>query len=239
MKTRPTVTDEEIKGYMNFDSLLTQHQAQKAKHQKLIRKGLLFLAAASVGIITYWALPSTTPEPVVKEASVQDHEPVTTTSVTDSSTSVPSAQLPGTQATESKNDPQEKPAAKKQIVSPDKSPSEQKPSEAPAFQYQEAEPVAGYPHLYNYFSNELKYPPEALPDSIQGVVSVYFIINAEGKPEKISIQNSLGPAFAREAIRLIEHMPPWKAAQLNDRKVPAKISLPITFQIVKPKAPQP
>lgn len=239
MKSRPTATDEEIKGYMNFDSVVKQHQSQRASRQKLFRNSLLILAGATVGLITFWAIPSDQPVAPAKETVMVKTNPPTTTSPVDSASTQSTKPAIQEKPVEINVDHQEKPAATKKTEAQEKSISEKKQADSPAFQYHEAEPIGGYPNLYNYFSNELKYPPEALPDSIEGVVSVYFIINAEGKPEKISIQNSLGPAFDRETIRLIENMPPWKAAQLNNKSVPAKISLPITFQIIKPKAPQP
>jgi TonB family protein len=101
--------------------------------------------------------------------------------------------------------------------------------------YRQAEPVDGYASLYEYFSSSLVYPVDAPSDSIQGVLTVTFTINAEGKPESISIHNSLGKAFEREAIRLIQEMPEWKPAQLNNKPVPSKMSLPLTFQIKEEK----
>jgi protein TonB len=97
----------------------------------------------------------------------------------------------------------------------------------------QAEPVAGYPALYEYFMRELKYPAEAVADSVQGVVSVMFTINAQGKPEKIQVEQSLSPALDREAMRVIANMPAWKPATYNQKPMPSRISLPLTFQIKK------
>jgi TonB family protein len=102
--------------------------------------------------------------------------------------------------------------------------------------YVPAEPIKGYPELYSYFSNNLLYPKEAMKDSVQGVLTVSFIINKNGKPEKIEVANSLGTLLDQEAIRLIREMPEWKPAVLNGKPIPSRISLPITFQLVKVKA---
>ncbi|HEY0653411.1 MAG TPA: energy transducer TonB, partial [Chryseosolibacter sp.] len=99
--------------------------------------------------------------------------------------------------------------------------------------YVQASPVNGYPHLYAYFSRELKYPEEAKKDSIGGEVIAVFTISADGSPEKIVIEYSLGPAFDREVIRLITNMPPWSPATYNEKPVASKMSLPLTFQIKK------
>ncbi|HEX6226089.1 MAG TPA: energy transducer TonB, partial [Chryseolinea sp.] len=101
--------------------------------------------------------------------------------------------------------------------------------------YVQAEPAQGYSVLYNFFSTNLKYPPEGLKDSIQGVQTISFVINTMGKPEDITIVNSLGKSFDEESTRLVENMPDWKPAMLDGKPVASKISLPITFQIQKIK----
>jgi TonB family protein len=85
--------------------------------------------------------------------------------------------------------------------------------------------------LYAYFSKELIYPEEAVKDSIEGVLIVKFLINKEGKPEKIQTSGSLGILFDKEAIRLIEHMPLWKSATVNGNPITSRLSLPLTFQL--------
>jgi TonB family protein len=96
--------------------------------------------------------------------------------------------------------------------------------------YREAQPVEGFSHLYKYFSTELKYPEEAIRDSIQGLVTVTFMIDSQGRPGKISILNSLGPLFDAEAIRLVNNMPAWRPATIDGKPIAAKFSLPLNFQ---------
>jgi protein TonB len=79
----------------------------------------------------------------------------------------------------------------------------------------------------------LQYPEEGLKDSIQGVVTVSFIINEIGSPEKIQIENSLGEAFDRETIKMIEQMPRWNPATVNGKPIASRLAIPLTFQIKK------
>jgi TonB family protein len=104
---------------------------------------------------------------------------------------------------------------------------------APEDLYVQAEPIEGYTKLYDYFAENLIYPAEALSDSIQGVQTISFIVSANGKPENITISNSLGLPFETEARRLIGNMPLWKPATLNGKPVPSKVAVPLTFQIKK------
>src|SRR5690606_13919264 len=62
---------------------------------------------------------------------------------------------------------------------------EQKETEQSEYIYHQASPVDGYGSLYTYFNTALQYPPEAIADSVQGVVTISFIINKSGEPEKI------------------------------------------------------
>ena len=102
--------------------------------------------------------------------------------------------------------------------------------------YVQAEPVQGYALLYAYFNDHLVYPPSAVKDSVQGVETISFVVNAEGKAEKVEVKQSLGEAFDKEARRLVAGMPAWKPATLNGRPVPSSIALPITFQIQRIKS---
>jgi TonB family protein len=99
----------------------------------------------------------------------------------------------------------------------------------------QAEPVNGYADLYEYFYANLVYPASALKDSIQGVQTVSFIVNTDGKVNQVEVEQSLGPEFEKESIRLVENMPAWKPATLDGKPVPSRISMPITFKIQKPK----
>jgi TonB family protein len=74
---------------------------------------------------------------------------------------------------------------------------------------------------------------EALKDSIEGIVSVSFVIDKNGKPDQVKVLNSLGSAFDTEALRVISGMPQWKPAMINGKPVAARISMALTFQITR------
>jgi TonB family protein len=229
IKNRPSATDEEIRSYMNFDSVLSQHKALKQNEQTWKRTISLVLGIAGIAILTYVYWPdapvaTTSNAPTMKSPRVSDSVQSQTESIPAETDEQDKVAVGG--ANESvRLKTNEKPQEKVEPV--------QEESVAPAFQYLEAEPAEGYPNLYDYFAREIQYPAEALKDSIQGIVSVSFLIDQEGKPIQIKILNSLGPAFDKEAQRLIENMPAWKSATLNGKPVTAKVSLPFTFQIVK------
>jgi len=230
MKNRPSVTDEEIRSYMNFDSVVNQYKAGKKNKQNWIRNTSVVLSILGISFLTYLYWPETIVPTVMNVPSL--NTPIAPDSTLSSTESEPVTAYSDHTNQESvintDESVSEKPVASKQ----EKAQFTKEETTVSTFLYAEAEPAGGYPNLYEYFSKELRYPAEALEDSIQGIVSVSFLIDQEGKPIQIKIVNSLGPAFDKEAQRLIENMPAWKPATLNGKAVAAKISLPFTFQIV-------
>jgi TonB family protein len=231
MKNKPEITEEEIRNYMNFDGLVAKHHTIELKRrnaQKLIRTSTVVTVVAVVTASIY-LFYQREPEVIVVPEKTVTTEPFSKPPE-EHKEAVPEKKV------------ETKPLQKETTALPrqtEKVPEQTK--QAPAAdsiiavpsEYKEAEPVAGFPHLYEYFNSELKYPAEALKDSIQGVVTISFVINQSGKPEGIKIIQSLGILFDKEAYRLIEQMPEWRPALMNGKPVRAKISLPLTFRIEK------
>jgi TonB family protein len=101
--------------------------------------------------------------------------------------------------------------------------------------YVQAEPREGYAHLYAYFNDNLRYPPQAIKDSIEGIETISFMIDKRGKATNFAITNSLGALFDQEAMRLIRNMPDWNPASLNGEPVASQLSVPLTFQLKRIK----
>ena len=247
MSTKPEVSDEELRKYMNFDELLDRRKAavQKMKNTDLIRKGgILSAAVITLSIVWFIYRGGTGEEQVVQESTPERaasaSEPTTPIEVQDSAQSETQQDLP-LPAPSAANE--KKTTAKKtdaqQEEEPDAKPDDKTNSQsikdngAGEYQYSEAEPVDGFPSLYEYFNDELVYPGEAIGDSIQGVMTASFVIGVTGTPENIRIENSLGEAFDEEVRRLIENMPAWKPATVNGKPVPSRLSIPVTFRLQK------
>jgi TonB family protein len=237
MDQRPHASDEEIKDFMDFHSVLKQHdhQIKIIKRTSLIKN----IAVSSVVLIAvgtlYWFVQTKEQQSATHQVKEQTNNEAI--AAPDEKNKQPES------VTEEAEQPirssaKEQPridAPKKNNSKPDNESTvpvagEEKSAEET---YVQAEPVKGYQELYDYFAKNLVYPKEAMKDSIQGVSTVSFIINKDGRPAKIQVVNSLGPAFDKEIARLIESMPEWKPALLNGKPVPSKISLPVTFQLQK------
>jgi len=224
---KPELSDEEIRSHMNFDNLMQAYKTHSVPRSPkwLTISGYVALGVFTISAITYFSISRESQE-------IKNRSGIPKISHPDSSTRVNKV-----------IEVQEKPAEKKQEVksmaslpaTPKK--TQLKTSESAAekktiSQFTEAAPVDGYPALYSYFDKELKYPVAA-KDSIEGIVTVSFAINVQGKPDHIKIENSLGDLFDKECTRVIENMPIWNPATINGKPVSARLSIPLTFKIKK------
>ena len=240
MKQKPQLTDDEIRSHMDFDKLLLLSK-EASVIQSIRSWGKLSALAPAVVLIAtivytiVYTLHQQNPE------RSNNQSPESTQPIKQDST-VRSNQQPILQ-----KERESQASAKKEIVNKPKQ-TEAKPIIKPEaktnelsdssrnqslMQFTEAEPVEGYPALYEYFNRELKYPVEVAKDSIEGTVVVSFIIDVDGKPGEIKVINSLGELFDKESIRVIENMPKWKAATINSEAASTRLSIPLTFKILK------
>lgn len=63
-----------------------------------------------------------------------------------------------------------------------------------------------------YVASNIKYPQEALKDSVQGTVVVTYLIQEDGSVGDVKVVKSLHPALDAEAVRVIQLMDGWKPA---------------------------
>jgi TonB family protein len=96
---------------------------------------------------------------------------------------------------------------------------------------EDAYPVAGFENLYSWFERNITYPEEHRKDAIEGYVKVSFLLAKDSTISDIRINQSLGPAFDQEAIRLIDQMPKWAPAKRGGIPFSKRLILPIGFKI--------
>jgi protein TonB len=222
MNAKPELSDEEIRSYMDFEGLLSKHKTFTSKGYPLLKWSItVLIVIGGICILSVTNPKLSVPVQQKTEAPPEVSEP----------------QPPPIESVNIESHTEKK----EELSQPVKIPARKRPAKGEVTLpkenvYVQAEPVDGYTKLYEYFNHHLVYPPEALQDSVQGVVTISFTINTVGKGEKIEVGQSLGEPFEREAKRLIENMPLWKPATLNGNAVSSKISLPLTFQIQKLKS---
>lgn len=233
MNHKQQPSDEEIQGYMDFDRVLEDRKI--VLHSTRMSTIFIWSVPVLVGTLAIIGFfmsqnnPSETLQPLEQEP-VESPQTVAPTPPADSARALKKEITKPVQ-------PKKETDALPPIVEK-QSDDVSENTEEPIVKeegYTQAEPLKGYPDLYDYFNANLVYPASALKDSIQGVQIISFVINKNGKVEQIEVEQSLGAEFEKESIRLIENMPEWKAAKLDGKPVSTRISIPITFQIQKIK----
>ncbi len=89
----------------------------------------------------------------------------------------------------------------------------------------------GQAELMKYLSNNLKYPPAAAEQGIEGRVVVQFVVSKTGSISDVRILQSLHPSCDKEASRLISSMPKWIPGKQNGTAVNVYYTIPIRFKL--------
>ncbi len=97
------------------------------------------------------------------------------------------------------------------------------------------EEMPGFPggeaKLFEYLQKNIKYPPVARENGIQGRVYVTFVVDKEGKIRDAKILRGIGGGCDEEALRVVRTMPQWKAGRQNGRSVQVQYNLPVNFTL--------
>ena len=80
-----------------------------------------------------------------------------------------------------------------------------------------------------WFTKNLKYPPIAAENGIQGKVYVQFAVNSKGEVVDVKVVRGVDPSLDKEAIRVITSSPKWEPAKQRGMKVKQQFTIPISF----------
>jgi TonB family protein len=85
--------------------------------------------------------------------------------------------------------------------------------------------------MTSWIYKNLKYPPEASKQKIEGSVKVRFYIDTKGKTQEIVVIKSDNPLFDNEAKRIISIMPEWKPGKQGGKLVDVYKMVTIDFKL--------
>jgi TonB family C-terminal domain len=88
-------------------------------------------------------------------------------------------------------------------------------------------------NFMKWIAENIKYPPVAAENGIQGRVHCQFIVNADGSVSDVTILRSIDPSLDREAVRVLRSMPRWKPGKQQHKAVRVKLSVPVNFRLNK------
>jgi len=87
----------------------------------------------------------------------------------------------------------------------------------------------GEGELQKFLKKNIKYPPAALRNGIEGLVIVQFVVNKEGEISDVQVVKKLGGGTDEEAMRVVKMMPKFTPAKQNGRPVSYRYTLPVRF----------
>jgi hypothetical protein len=162
MSKAPEVSDEEIRKLMNFSGLIEKQKRsvmQRARINKNIWAAVIATSIVGIATLIYFNWPAQTPDPspIKSETIVSDSvgkEIISSLPVNEELTKKENTIIPIQKDQKEKQttaDVETKTNNTGKVVQP-----------AQTVQYTEAEPVEGFPHLYDYFNRVLAYPAVAL-----------------------------------------------------------------------------
>jgi protein TonB len=89
----------------------------------------------------------------------------------------------------------------------------------------------GIVEFMKWLTRNLRYPPIAQQQKIQGKVVVSFIINKDGSIASPRIVTSADPILDREAMRVVKMMPRWKPGMEDGKPCRTMFAIPVNFQL--------
>lgn len=88
--------------------------------------------------------------------------------------------------------------------------------------------------LISYVANNLKYPEAAKKGKVEGTVVISFVVNKNGKVEKIKTTKSLGSGCDEAALAVIKKMQKeitWTPGKHKGKTVAVEMALPFKFKL--------
>lgn len=91
----------------------------------------------------------------------------------------------------------------------------------------------GLEGLKTFLHTQVKYPPEAEHNGIEGRPVVTFIVETDGSVSNVSVMRSANSLLDAEAVRVVKAMPRWTPGKKDGEAVRVHYTLPFTFRMGK------
>ena len=89
----------------------------------------------------------------------------------------------------------------------------------------------GMQKLFEYLSQNIRYPKEAMEKDIQGRVIVTFVVKKDGSISDACVVKPVDPLLDEEGLRVINAMPNWTPGMQSGEPVNVKYTVPISFRL--------
>jgi TonB family protein len=86
--------------------------------------------------------------------------------------------------------------------------------------------------LHKYIETNVKYPEEAKAKGIEGIVTIKFVVNANGSVSDAKVTEGVDPDLDAEAVRVVNSLPNFEKPGIQSGvAVPVYYSVPISFKL--------
>ena len=89
----------------------------------------------------------------------------------------------------------------------------------------------GIAAMMRYLSENIKYPPEAAKNNIEGRVVLQFVIDETGQVGDIQVARPVSEELDAEAVRVVKSMPKFEPGRQDGEAVSVWYTLPINFKL--------
>ena len=93
--------------------------------------------------------------------------------------------------------------------------------------------------LMKYLQENIKYPPEAAKNDIEGRVIVQFIVDKNGQVGEVKVLRPISEELDAEAVRVVKTLPKFEPGRQDGEAVSVWYTLPISFKLQSKPQPQP
>ena len=89
----------------------------------------------------------------------------------------------------------------------------------------------GMEALFQYLSQNVKYPEDAKKQKIEGRVLASFVVETDGSITNVEVVKPAFPSLDAEAVRVLSSMPNWIPGKQNGEVVRVKYTVPLVFNM--------
>jgi TonB family protein len=89
----------------------------------------------------------------------------------------------------------------------------------------------GEMEMYDFLSDNIKYPQEAKETGISGNVIITYVIEKDGSVTGVQVLKDIGGGCGEEAVRVVKAMPKWNPGKQKGIPVRVQFILPIRFSM--------
>ena len=89
----------------------------------------------------------------------------------------------------------------------------------------------GMQALFEYLSQNVKYPEDAEKQKVEGRVIATFVVETDGSISNVEVVKPAFPSLDAEAVRVLSGMPKWAPGMQSGKVVRVKYTVPINFQL--------